>query len=137
MKCSSKEKQVHSFKNFKISMMCALGAKYDSVHGNKFGQLSRDLLRLLGAFSFGDYFSSLGWMDVVIGLSSRLKKLSQELDAFFDQVIDEHLLRHSKSQDGHGQGEDINQLDLTDILLLSQNDNPKVTRNNIKAIILV
>ncbi|KAI3877134.1 hypothetical protein MKX03_023844 [Papaver bracteatum] len=76
-------------------------------------------------------------MDFVIGLSSRLKKLSQELDAFFDQVIDEHLLRHSKSEAGHGQGEDIDQLDLTDILLLSQKDNPKVTRDTIKAIIQV
>ncbi|KAI3939845.1 hypothetical protein MKW98_029621, partial [Papaver atlanticum] len=110
---------------------------YENAHENKFGQLSRELLRLLGAFSFGDYFPALGyWMDVVSGLSSKLKKVSQELDAFFDQVIDYHLLRHSKSQNGHDQGEDINKLDLTDILLLSQKDNQNVSRNNIKEIIL-
>ncbi|KAI3862907.1 hypothetical protein MKX03_014863 [Papaver bracteatum] len=112
-----------------IVSRCALGAKYESVDENKFGQLSRDVFRLFGAFSFGDYFPSLGWLYVVSGLTSKLK-VSQELDAFFDQVIDEHLLRHSKLQD------DMNKLDLTDILLLSQKDNPNISRNNIKAIIL-
>ncbi|RZC73184.1 hypothetical protein C5167_048665 [Papaver somniferum] len=123
----------------KISSSClsrAEGQAYENAHENKFGQLSRELSGLLGAFSFGDYFPTLGWMDVVSGLSSKLKKVSQELDAFFDQVIDDHLLRHSKSQNGHGQGEDIEKLDLTDILLLSQKDNPNVYRNNVKAIIL-
>ncbi|KAI3860673.1 hypothetical protein MKW92_053859, partial [Papaver armeniacum] len=105
-----------------IVSRCALGAK--------------DVFRLLGAFSFGDYFPSLGWLDVVSGLTSKLKKVSQELDAFFDQVIDEHLLRHSKIQDGHGQVEEMNKPDLTDILLLSQKENPDISRNNIKAIIL-
>ncbi|KAI3972083.1 hypothetical protein MKW92_031607, partial [Papaver armeniacum] len=119
-----------------IISRCALGAKYESVHEDKFGQLSREVFRLLGAFSFRDYFPSVGWMDDVTGLSSRLKKMSQELDAFFDQVIDEHLLRHSKAQDGHGQVEDTSKLDLMDILLLSRKDNPNVSRNNIKAIIL-
>ncbi|MCL7032762.1 hypothetical protein MKW94_003827, partial [Papaver nudicaule] len=114
-----------------IVSRCALGAKYESVDGNKFGQLSREVFSLLGAFSFGDYFPLLGWMDVVVGLSSKLKKVSKELDVFFDQVIDEHLLCHSESeQDG------INKLDLTDILLISQKDNPDLSRNNIKAIIL-
>ncbi|KAI3877132.1 hypothetical protein MKX03_023842, partial [Papaver bracteatum] len=101
-----------------IVSRCALGVKYENAHENKFGQLSRELTRLLGAFTFGDYFPALGWMDVVSGLSSKLKKVSQELDAFFDQVIDDHLLRHSKSQNVHDQREDINKLDLTDILLL-------------------
>ncbi|XP_026411522.1 cytochrome P450 71A1-like [Papaver somniferum] len=119
-----------------IVSRCALGAKYESSHENKFGELSREISRLLGAFSFGDYFLSLGWMDVVIGLSSKLKKVSQELDAFFNQVIDEHLLRHSESQEGHGQGRNVDKLDLTDILLLSQKDNPNISLNNIKAIIL-
>ncbi|KAI3846468.1 hypothetical protein MKW92_034523, partial [Papaver armeniacum] len=119
-----------------IVSRCALGAKYEGVDENKFGQLSRDVFRLLGAFSFGDYFPSLGWLDVVSGLTSKLKKVSQELDAFFDQVIDEHLLRHSKIQDGHGQVEEMNKPDLTDILLLSQKENPDISRNNIKAIIL-
>ncbi|MCL7022374.1 hypothetical protein MKW94_015233, partial [Papaver nudicaule] len=119
-----------------IVSRCALGAKYESNHENKLGQLSREVFSLLGAFSFGDYFPSVGWMDVVTGLSSKLKKVSQELDVFFEQVIDEHLLRHSESKDGHDQVEDTITLDFTDILLLSQKDNPNVSRNNIKAIIL-
>ncbi|XP_026377938.1 cytochrome P450 71A1-like [Papaver somniferum] len=58
-----------------IVSRCAIGAKYESAHENKSGELSREISRLLGAFSFGDYFPSLGWMDVVIGLSSKLKKI--------------------------------------------------------------
>ncbi|XP_026377939.1 cytochrome P450 71A1-like, partial [Papaver somniferum] len=119
-----------------IISRCAFGAKHESVHGDKFGQLSRDLLSLLGAFSFSDFFPSIGWMDVVTGLSSKVNKVSQEVDAFFDQVIDEHLLRHSDSQDGHGQVKDISKLDLMDILLLIQKDNPNISRNNIKTLIL-
>ncbi|KAI3846250.1 hypothetical protein MKW92_026183 [Papaver armeniacum] len=121
-----------------IVSRCVLGAKYEGAHGNRFGQLSKEIMELLGAFSVGDYFPSLGWIDVVSGLSSKFYKAFQELDIFLDRVITEHLLRHSKSQDDDDdvQADDSNKLDLTDVLLLSQKDNTKVSRNNIKAIIM-
>ncbi|XP_026432495.1 cytochrome P450 71A1-like [Papaver somniferum] len=119
-----------------IVSRCVLGAKYESAHGNRFGQLSKEIMELLGAFSVGDYFPSLGWIDVVSGLSSKFNNAFQELDIFLDRVITEHLLRHSKSQNDDGQADDSNKLDLTDVLLLSQKDHSKVSRNNIKAIIM-
>ncbi|KAI3882905.1 hypothetical protein MKX03_012944, partial [Papaver bracteatum] len=115
---------------------CALGVRYETAHGNRFPKLSTDFVRLLGAFSFADFFPSLGWMDVVTGLHRKLKKVSKELDIFLDQVIDEHLLRHSETQDDHGQVQDSNKLNLTDILILSQEDYKNLSRNNIKAILL-
>ncbi|RZC86755.1 hypothetical protein C5167_030102 [Papaver somniferum] len=119
-----------------IISRCVLGAKYEGAHGNRFGQLSKEIMELLGAFSIGDYFPSLGWIDVVSGLSNKFKKAFHELDIFLDQVLTEHLLRHSKSQDDDGQADDSEKLDLTDVLLLSQKDNTMVSRNNIKAIIM-
>ncbi|MCL7040199.1 hypothetical protein MKW94_008614, partial [Papaver nudicaule] len=57
---------------------------------------------------------------------------------FLDQVIDEHLLRHQKLQEGQGQvGEYGDELDVTDILILSQENYKNLSRNNIKAILLV
>ncbi|OVA20568.1 Cytochrome P450 [Macleaya cordata] len=114
-----------------IVSRCALGAKYEGAHENRFGELSRQAMKLMGAFSFADFFPSLRWMDVVTGLSGRLKRVSQELDTFLDQVIDEHLLPKSKN---HNQQEDKE--DLIDILLLAQKDNTNLARDNIKAIIL-
>ncbi|KAI3890699.1 hypothetical protein MKX03_023122, partial [Papaver bracteatum] len=52
-------------------------------------------------------------------------KAFYELDIFLDQVLTEHLLRHSKSQDDDGQADESEKLDLTDVLLLSQKDNTK------------
>ncbi|KAI3849561.1 hypothetical protein MKX03_014022, partial [Papaver bracteatum] len=120
-----------------IVSRCVLGAKYEGAHGNRFGQLSKEIMELLGAFSIGDYFPSLGWIDSLSGLSSKFNKAFQELDIFLDRVITEHLLRHSESQlDDDGQADDSKKLDLTDVLLLSQKDNTNVSRNNIKAIIM-
>ncbi|KAI3968604.1 hypothetical protein MKW92_028134 [Papaver armeniacum] len=121
-----------------IVSRCVLGAKYESVHENRFGQLSKEIVKLLGDFSITDYFPSLGWMDVASGFSSKLKKASQELDIFLDRVINEHLNRHSQSHaKNEGQLEDNKKLDLMDILLLSQKDETNISRSNIKAIIMV
>ncbi|KAI3882904.1 hypothetical protein MKX03_012943, partial [Papaver bracteatum] len=142
-------KRVQSFKHVRVEEVSVLIGKiasscssrkplhkYETAHGNRFPKLSTDFVRLLGAFSFADFFPSLGWMDVVTGLHRKLKKVSKELDIFLDQVIDEHLLRHSEAQDDHGQVQDSNKLNLTDILILSQEDYKNLSRNNIKAILL-
>ncbi|MCL7022206.1 hypothetical protein MKW94_004059, partial [Papaver nudicaule] len=115
---------------------CCLGVRYETAHGNRFPKLSSEYLGLLNAFCFGDFFPSLGWVDVVTGLHSKFKKVFRELDTFLDQTIDEHLLRRSESQDDHGQVEVTNKLDLTDILILCQEDNKNLSRNNIKAVLL-
>ncbi|RZC91786.1 hypothetical protein C5167_027857 [Papaver somniferum] len=116
---------------------CTLGVRFESAHGNRFPKMSSDYVAMFSAFSFGDFFPSLGWMDVVTGLHSRFKKVIQELDIFLDQAIDEHLLRHSELQDDQGQVQDSDKLDLMDILILSQQDyKTNLSRNNIKAILL-
>ncbi|OVA20570.1 Cytochrome P450 [Macleaya cordata] len=75
-------------------------------------------------------FPSLGWMDVLTGLVAKLKKTSKDLDTFFDQVIDEHLLPKSHDDDQD------DKKDFIELLLHAQKDNPNLTRDNIKARIL-
>ncbi|KAI3963814.1 hypothetical protein MKW92_002320, partial [Papaver armeniacum] len=119
-----------------IVSRCALGVRYETAHGNRFPKMSSNFLGLFAAFSFGDFFPSIGWMDVVTGLSSKFEKAFKEVDRYLDQVIDEHLLRHSKLEDDHGQVEDSDELDVMDILILSQENYKNLSRNNIKAILM-
>ncbi|RWR98309.1 Cytochrome P450 71A1 [Cinnamomum micranthum f. kanehirae] len=114
----------------------ALGKKYEGEGEegrNKFADLVKELEFLLGAFSVGDYFPSLAWVDVVTGLRGKLKRNSGELDRFLDQVIEHHLMRPS---DGCDVGK---QRDFVDVMLQVQKDSNSdihLTRDNIKAIIL-
>ncbi|KAF9594438.1 hypothetical protein IFM89_031040 [Coptis chinensis] len=116
-----------------IVSRCVLGRKREKKDGeNKFGDLSRELVHLLGAFSFGDFFPWLGWMDSLTGLIERIKKVSRDLDTFLDEIIDEHVKQ--MKQDG---SDDKN--DFVDILLHVQKNNildTKFTRENIKALVL-
>ncbi|KAI3866949.1 hypothetical protein MKX03_021992, partial [Papaver bracteatum] len=136
-------KRVQSFKHVRVEEVSVLIGKIaSSCSSREAAAQVVNLTELLLTFtnnvvsSFADFFPSLGWMDVVTGLHRKLKKVSKELDIFLDQVIDEHLLRHSEAQDDHGQVQDSNKLNLTDILILSQEDYKNLSRNNIKAILL-
>ncbi|XP_062168410.1 cytochrome P450 71A1-like [Alnus glutinosa] len=116
-----------------ITSRCILGQKFEEENGeSRFGQLSRRVLVLFVAFCFGDFFPSLGWIDVLTGLIPSLKATSRELDAFFDQVIEEH---ETKKIDDH----QPNKLDFVDILLRLQKNSMldfELTKDNLKAIIL-
>ncbi|PIA38495.1 hypothetical protein AQUCO_02800301v1 [Aquilegia coerulea] len=114
---------------YDIMCRCALGRKLGAQDGH-LKEISPNLVKLLVAFSFGDLFPWLGWMDVLTGLIGRIKKVSKELDIFFDHIIDEHLIQNKEG------GPDGYNNDFVDTLLQVQMDNINFTRNNIKAIIL-
>ncbi|KAF5183184.1 Cytochrome p450 [Thalictrum thalictroides] len=110
-----------------IVCRCALGRK----HGNSnFGDLAGKLLKLQTAITFSDLFPWLGWMDNLTGLMGRIKNISRELDIFYDQVIDEHLIHENKHDNP-----DYNK-DFIDILLQIQKHHTNFSRENIKAIIM-
>lgn len=112
---------------------CTFGRKYEEENGkNRFGEMSKEMLRLMGAFSVGDLFPWLGWIDVLTGLIRRLKIASKELDSFLDHVIDEHLMKREDTE--------TEKQFLLDRLLHAQRDNTlgvNLTRDNIKAIVMV
>ncbi|KAK8579390.1 hypothetical protein V6N12_069716 [Hibiscus sabdariffa] len=118
--------------SFNITSTCIIGKK--AKEDRNFGDLSKRLVKLLTAFSFGDLFPRLGWLDVLTGLIGRLKENSNELDAFLESVIEMQI----KSLENNMVGEDHNQKDIVQSLLhLVQTDqNTRLTRDNIKAILL-
>ncbi|RZC79467.1 hypothetical protein C5167_003748 [Papaver somniferum] len=111
----------------------AFGKSYDETDGtSRLGHLTRDVLTLMGAFSVGDYFPAFGWVDGLTGLTGRMDKTHTELDAFFDQVIEDHL--NNKLGSSNHDHETI-----IDTLLRVQKDkttNITLVRDNIKAIVL-
>ncbi|XP_058070560.1 cytochrome P450 71A1-like [Magnolia sinica] len=106
----------------------ALGKKYVEVK-----DLAREMEFLLGSFSAGNFIPWLGWIDVLNGLEARLKRFSHCMDAFLDQVIDDHLISKTNGD------ENDNEQNLVDVLLHLQKDTNAdlhLTKDNLKAIIL-
>ncbi|KAJ4954767.1 hypothetical protein NE237_011550 [Protea cynaroides] len=111
----------------------ALGVKYQPKDNseNTIWQLSRELIAILGTICVHDFFPTLRWIDKLTGLERRINKASKGLDAFLDQVIQEHLME--KKDDKHSDHEDF-----VGILLQAHKDstlNIPLTHNNIKGIL--
>ena len=111
----------------------ALGSKYEGEEGSQsFGLLSRREMELIGAFCFEDLFPYLGWLDVLTGFSGRLRRTSNALNAILDQIIEEHQKNDDNDQS--------DKKDFVDILFYLQRNGMldiSLTRENIKAILLV
>ncbi|RYR67586.1 hypothetical protein Ahy_A03g013982 [Arachis hypogaea] len=79
----------------------------------------------------GDLFSSLDWVDVLTGFMSRIKIIYAELDAFLEEVIEEHKRKKKNCDD--------NNKDFVDVLLqLQERDMPEfeLTKDIMKALLL-
>ncbi|KAE8124339.1 hypothetical protein FH972_019237 [Carpinus fangiana] len=117
-----------------IASRCILGQKFEEESGkSKFGELSRRVMVLFVAFCFGDFFPSLGWIDVLTGIIPSLKSTVGGLDAIFDQVIGEHEIE--KIDD-----DQPNRLDFVHILLRLQKNSMldfELTKDNLKAILML
>lgn len=70
-----------------------LGKKYEKGDNKRYRELPDEVTKLLGAVCFGDVFPSLKFLDVLTGFIGKLKTVSKKVDAFFDEVIDEHLTK--------------------------------------------
>lgn len=122
-----------------IVARCVLGQKYeydtqDGDGSGSFGELARKMMKQLAAFSVGDFFPSLGWVDILTGQITEFRATFSALDAFFDQVIADHK-RMKKREDGQSDKKDF-----VDILLQIQEGGRhdfQLTHENIKAILMV
>ncbi|KAK9123633.1 hypothetical protein Sjap_013235 [Stephania japonica] len=120
-----------------IIFRCAFGRKFSNVDGqNGFADLPKELMSGLLSFSFTDSIPTLGWLDIVTGLITRLKKTARKLDSFLEQVIEEHIIQSSSSSNDLDKAKDF-----VDVLLQIQEHednkiNTKLTRDKIKALIL-
>ncbi|KAI3461956.1 hypothetical protein Pfo_018619 [Paulownia fortunei] len=108
-----------------------------------FIKILQEFSKLFGAFNIADFIPWLDCMDLQ-GLNSRLAKARASLDGFIDSIIDDHIQK-KKAEIGSTEPLDT---DMVDELLAFYSDEAKVsesedlqnsiklTRNNIKAIIM-
>ncbi|RDY10410.1 Cytochrome P450 71A1, partial [Mucuna pruriens] len=82
-----------------IVSRCVLGRNCDDAMGSGFGVLGRKIMRLFSAFSVGDFFPSMAWVDFLTGLIPEMKATFVAVDAFFDKVIAEHESRNTKDDE--------------------------------------
>uniref|UniRef100_A0AAU8CIE8 Cytochrome p450 n=1 Tax=Corchorus olitorius TaxID=93759 RepID=A0AAU8CIE8_9ROSI len=113
-----------------IISRCVIGRKGDEEvsGGCHFGELTRRIMRQISEFNVGDMFPCLRWLDFITGFIGRLKATSKEIDAFLDQVIEDHMT-HDDQND---------KKDFVRILLQLQKDGvlgSELSRDNLKAIL--
>ncbi|KAI3913092.1 hypothetical protein MKW98_007108 [Papaver atlanticum] len=114
-----------------IIFRCSLGDNFNKDHVDSFGRLIKKATTLMESMCFEDFFPLLKWVDVLNGFQGKLDTTSQELDNFFNQVIDDHL----RSEE-HGCKDD-KKMNFIDLLLLhAEEDNLNLSRDNIKGIIM-
>ena len=119
-----------------VSVICkaAFGLSFHGtvLNNNSFDKLFREAFLFLGSFSASDFFPSGGWIvDRLTGLQGRRERSVRDLDAFYEQMFDLHK---QENKDGVE--------DFVDLLLRLEKEetilgNGKLTRNHIKAILMV
>ena len=121
------------------NIMCRImfGDKYNASisnydeGGSRFYEILEEAMKLLGGFCTADYYPSLEWVHGFTGLKKRVDKNFEELDTFYNEMIQEHIDNGSAP-------------DHEDLLhaLLSLHNDPTYgttfsTMNNIKAFLTV
>ncbi|KAJ4840316.1 hypothetical protein Tsubulata_036837 [Turnera subulata] len=106
-------------------------SKDGGSEGARFQELLKETQALFVSFYLSDYFPYMGWADKITGLVSRLEKNFKEFDAFYQEIIDEHLdpERPKPVQE-----------DILDVLLQMLKDRSfkvQLTFDHIKAILMV
>ncbi|KZV23123.1 hypothetical protein F511_25084 [Dorcoceras hygrometricum] len=117
------------------SIFCrsAFGKSYRETSSvtRTFEELVHEAQAMLAGFFWADYFPMLGWMDKVIGMASRLEKCFQNLDAFYQELIDEHMsANRPKSMEG----------DILDILIKLKEGSASstgISLDDMKAILMI
>ncbi|CAN1819143.1 Cytochrome P450 83B1 [Linum perenne] len=111
----------------------AFGKRYEEegIERSRFQSLLKETQVMFTSFYFSDHFPFLSFIDRLSGLINRLDKNFKEFDAFYQEVIDEHLdPKRDKPE----------QEDILDVLLQIWKDRSfkvQLTFDNIKAILMV
>ena len=116
-----------------IVIRCLFGQKFEDNGKSKIGDLPRRVMVLLATFSLGDFFPSLRWIDGLTGFLPSLKSTFGEIDAFLDQVVQQHMIM--KVDDGLP-----NTNDFVDSLLELRKGGKldfELTHKNLKSLLLV
>ncbi|KAM4115357.1 hypothetical protein ACJW30_04G143200 [Castanea mollissima] len=109
------------------------GKKFEEQDGmGKPSELPRKVMVLIASiFFWGDFFPSLGWIDILTGLLPSLKSTGREIDAYRDEVLEEHYKIVKFGDDEH-----LNKKDFVDILQKDGMHGYELRHGNLKAILL-
>ncbi|XP_019463782.1 PREDICTED: cytochrome P450 71A1-like [Lupinus angustifolius] len=119
-----------------IVCKCALGRKFsasDDDGNNKVKELARKVTIQLAAFTVRDYFSWLGWVDVLTGKIEEYKDTFRQMDTLLDEVIEEHK-KVEKEGNNYSRMKDF-----VDILLQLQANGKldfELTNNDLKPLLM-
>ena len=104
---------------------------------DKFISVVKQSIKVAGGFDLGDLFPSAKWLQLVTGMRPKLERFHRQTDEIFENIINEHKEeKYTKAKHDQGKVEE----DLIDVLLKYEdgsNQEFTLTKNNIKAIILV
>ncbi|KAH9784300.1 cytochrome P450 83B1 [Citrus sinensis] len=121
------------------TIICRIGfgKRYDEDEAtsarSRFQALLNETQALFVSFFVTDYFPFMGWIDKFTGKMQRLQNNFQELDRFYQELIDEHL-DPNRTKSKLPQQEDI-----IDVLLQIRKDRGfkvDLTLDNIKAVLM-
>lgn len=120
-----------------ISCIVGFGKRYDEkgYESKRFSKLLCEAQAMIGGSFLSDHFPIFGhWIDcIVTRKATRLEKIYNELDLFYQELIDEHLSStRPKSMDG----------DIVDMLIVLKDQNLSssslnLTWDHIKAVLMV
>ncbi|GMI95202.1 cytochrome P450, family 71, subfamily B, polypeptide 13 [Hibiscus trionum] len=104
----------------------AFGKKYGgdgegSGGKSRFDAVMHETQVLLGEFFVSDYFPWMWWVNKFNGVEARVEKCFKELDKFYDEVIEDHLVPTRSKLDHE---------DIVDVLLRLQKDPSQVISIN-------
>ncbi|KAK8527665.1 hypothetical protein V6N12_054870 [Hibiscus sabdariffa] len=115
------------------TIICRVGFGKRYAEGDersRFHGLFNESEALLSSFCFSNYFPFMGWVDRLTGFHNRLHKTFEELDVFYQELIDEHLDPNRLKPE---------QKDIIDVLLQISKDDDfpfDLTMEHIKAILM-
>ena len=123
----------------------AFGKKFrgGELDNENFQKVIRRAMAAVGSFSAADYLPIVGWIiDWVSGVHSRLETSFNELDAFFQHIVDDRINFRESCSSHNNNGDGYDQENIVDVLLKmeknsSQYGEVKLTRDCIKALIMV
>ncbi|KAK0600148.1 hypothetical protein LWI29_012127 [Acer saccharum] len=120
---------------YAVTARAAFGNK--SKDQQKFILIVMKAIELASGFSIADLYPSIGILEVITGMKSKIEKLHQERDRILGDIIDEHKERWQTVKTGQKEADEE---DLIDVFLRLQEDGDlefPLTNNNIKAVIWV
>ncbi|XP_022756692.1 cytochrome P450 71B26-like [Durio zibethinus] len=99
---------------------------------NKLHELIHEALGIMGSFFASDFFPYVGWIiDRIRGLHGRIERVFQDLDLFYQMLIDDHLRTGRQKQEAE---------DIIDVLLqikkYQTNTSLQITQDHIKGILM-